>query len=456
MISLYYFGFTLLLCIAGPFLLLHKKARAGLVQKLGVVPDYVKAGKTRAGNELRIWIHAVSVGEFNAVHPLIQALRTDYPSAAIFVSTTTATGQKLAHEKIGDFATVFYFPFDLPWALNSWLDAIAPHMVVIAETEIWPGFTHEAAKRGIQLCCVNGRISPRSFKGYQRFDWFFSTVLSKFAALGVQTEEEAQRYIALGGRTQSIHVNGNLKFDGLKKLASDEQARLREKLCLNSNDRVIVAGSTHEGEETPVLEALRQLRTQFKNGDDSHGDTRLIIAPRHPERFERVCQVILDAGFTVRRYSLDDVFVHTNDVYVLDTIGQLNNYYAVADIAFVGGTIAPIGGHSLIEPYVYGIPVVCGPHTEKTKDIARGLLAVDAMVQAHDGAAVTKALVAMAQSPETRKRRGLAGQKYIMQGQGAVKRTVGMLAGLFPATATKESKAAVATGDRTLTKGASR
>jgi 3-deoxy-D-manno-octulosonic-acid transferase len=427
MISLYYIGFALLLCAVGPFLLWKKKARAGLWQKLGIVPARVIEARMRSGDAPRLWFHAVSVGEFNAILPLLQALHAQYEDASVFVSTTTATGQKLAQERVGSWATVFYFPYDLPWSVNAWLNAVQPHLAIIAETEIWPGFTHECNRRNIKLCCVNGRISPRSYKGYMNFRPFFASVLAKFSALGVQGQEEAQRYISLGANPKAVHVTGNLKFDGITGITKQEQLALREELRIEAEDFVMVAGSTHEGEEFVVIDCLRRMRIEL-----NEATPRLIIAPRHPERFARVCQIVESAGFTPRRFSRGDTFVQAQDVYVLDTIGQLNRYYAAADVAFVGGTIAPIGGHSLIEPYAYAVPVVCGPHTEKTRDIARNLLACGALAQVRDTDALTREILDLAKNPTARTDRGRKGQNYLLASQGAVQRSLRMLAEYFP------------------------
>jgi 3-deoxy-D-manno-octulosonic-acid transferase len=414
MIWPYYSLFSLGLVAAAPFMLWREKARAGLAQKLGSVPARVR--QTAASKPNRIWFHAVSVGEFNATLPLLEAFRQKHPHYSVFVSTATATAQRLAQDKVGDWATVFYFPFDLPWAVQSWLDAIQPQVAVIAETELWPGFTYECRQRGIKLCIVNGRISPRSFKRYRRIGSFFSRVLGRFDAIAAQSDQEAERYRALGAREEAVYACGNMKFDGIKALSTEGQARLREQVGLR-DEFVIVGGSTHEGEETALLNAL-----------NAHPDnTRLIIAPRHPERFQRVCDLVEANGCRARRYSSGDRFERPNDVYVIDTIGQLMAFYSLGSVAFVGGTIAPIGGHSLIEPFAYSIPVLCGPHTEKTRDVARSLLERDALVQVQSPEELAKEIIRLAANPAERLRLGAAGRTYLSDSQGAVNRTLSVL-----------------------------
>lgn len=447
MIGVYYLGFALLLSVVAPFLLWRKKARAGLTQKLGLVPAHVVLKAQQDSNSLRIWFHAVSVGELNAITPLLHAVRKAYPHASLFVSTTTATGQQLAKEKFGEWLTVFYFPFDLPWATANWLDTINPHAVIIAETEIWPGFTQQCRHRDIALACVNGRISPRSFKGYRRFSWFFRSVLQSFAAIAVQTEAEGDRYKGLGANPATIHVTGNLKFDGISALDEAAKAQLKAEIKVADDDRVIVAGSTHEGEEIALLKTLSECR---KTQPELR--TKLILVPRHPERFDRVCKIVEEAGWQPKRFSRNEFFDGDRDVYVLDTIGQLNRFYAVANVAFVGGTIAPIGGHSLIEPYAYGVPVVCGPHTEKTKDIARSLSSCQALVQVADGNALTAAVQTLLADPQQRNHKGTAGRNYLLSSQGAVTRTLSIISGILPqlpsSTYKEESKVLAPVGGK--------
>lgn len=415
MIWLYYIFFAIVLAVAGPFLLLRAKARVGLKQKLGFVPNAIASNVDRSRPS--IWFHAVSVGEFNAIAPLLNAFHSHNPEFVVYVSTTTGTSQKLAKERLGDWATVFYFPFDLPWALENWLNCVKPKAVIIAETELWPGFTYACSRKGVKLCIVNGRISPRSFRGYMRFKWLFQGLLRQFCAVGVQTEQESLRYRTLGAPEQAVRVCGNMKFDGVVVLSSAEQSALRSKLKISTDQIVVIGGSTHEGEEIALLQALRELPR----------NCRLILAPRHPERFDRVCQIVENSGYRARRYSAGEYFENEHDVYVLDTIGQLTNFYSISDVAFVGGTIARIGGHSLIEPFAYGTPVVCGPHTEKTRDVASALLQRDALLQVPDERQLADVLKSLCESEPKRRKYGEAGREYLNQSQGAVARTMSLL-----------------------------
>lgn len=418
----YYFCFALLLLLALPLLLFKKKARAGISEKIGIIPRRIKSKQRQLAGCL--WFHAVSVGEFNAVFPLIKAFKKEHPSAGLVVSTTTGTGQALAREKCRDLAEVIYFPYDLPFSNKAWLDALSPSLVAITETEIWPGFTYECKKRGIMLTVVNGRISPRSFKGYRRFRAFFGPVLRRFDNIGVQSLEEAERYRAIAGDEAKISVLGNLKFDGLTPPCEETRAQLRESLNISAGTApVVVAGSTHEGEEAAFLKYLSE-----------HGQKRdfyLILVPRHPERFQHVARLIEEAGLVVRRYSRQEGFLPDlplgKQVYLLDAIGKLFDFYSLADIAFVGGTLAPIGGHNIMEPYAYGVPVVVGPHVEKTRDVAQALSQAGALTTVSSGEALAPALSLLLSDEGERLSRGERGLRILLSSQGAVTKAMQML-----------------------------
>lgn len=418
---LYYFCFGVFMFLLSPLLIFKKKARAGFSQKLGFVPDELRARAASLNGCL--WFHSVSVGEFNALLPLLKEFKRLHPDQEVLVSTTTATGQALAKDKCKGLAEVIYFPYDLPFATASWLDLIKPSLVAIVETEIWPGFTFEAQKRGIKLAVVNGRMSPRSFKGYKRFAAFFSPVIGRFASIGVQSKEEAERYRALSQEAR-VEVLGNLKFDGLRPISPERKQALQESLGLGDQSFVFVAGSTHDGEEIACLNALSLLvAKQIKS--------RLIIVPRHPERFDAVERLIGQCGYKVLRHSRNDRFSgQENEVYLLDTIGKLFEFYSVADLAFVGGTIARVGGHNLMEPYAYAVPAIAGHHVYKTIDVCDSLLAAGAitLVEASELPAL---VLALAMDGEKRKAMGHSGEQVLLSSQGAVAKAVTMLESLL-------------------------
>lgn len=420
MIIPYYLLLTLALLTAGPILLIFKKARAGLSQKLGFIPEKLAQRVAQIpSSSPRVWFHSVSVGEFNALFPLLEEFHKKHPEYKLFVSTTTRTGQELAQSKAASIAEVFYFPFDLPFALNSWLNLIKPQLVGIVETEIWPGFMSECEKRNVKVVLLNGRLSPRSFKGYLNWRWFFKPVISKFSALAVQSESEKERFFALAGNTVPTLVCGNIKLDGLRANSEQELAQLRDQTGLYSlaDAPVVVAGSTHEGEESAFLSILKELNSSF----------RLVLVPRHPERFDRVAQLIESYGFRVRRFSKGERIEQKNDVFLLDTIGQLKKFFGVCDLAFVGGTIANIGGHNLAEPCIYKVPVICGPHVHKTRDLCEKLLDCCALIKADDEKEIKSELETLLNSPERRRVIGENGFRFLSESQGALERTLSVL-----------------------------
>ena len=430
---LYYTLVIILLSLAGPALLLSTKRRAGLLQKLGAIPAAVSTW-SKAGPR-PVWFHAVSVGEFNAVWPLIKAFHQKYPHQRIAISTSTATGQKLAQERAGGMATVFYFPLDLPWALNAWLQAINPALVVIVETEIWPGFIHECSRRAVPVVVANGRISPRSFRWYRALRWFFRPFLRSLKAIAAQSEADADRYRAIAGGDLPVVVLGNLKFDGLTPISEAERESLRQSLGIVPEQDVIVAGSTHEGEESAVLEAFAHLlkgRLAHPVSGPAASQLRLILAPRHPERFDQVQALIESCGFRVRRYSRKERFEQEQDVLLIDTIGDLFPIYSLASVAFVGGTLAAIGGHNILEPYAYGTPVVCGPSLEKTREAAQGLTQADALRIALNTAELHDRLSELISSSAVRRQLGVRGRQWLSQSQGAVGKTVAFLDSHLP------------------------
>jgi 3-deoxy-D-manno-octulosonic-acid transferase len=416
---LFFYDITLsvALTVLGPILLIKRKARAGLGQKLGFLPEaFVEQMRN---DKEKIWLHAVSVGEFTAVLRFIELFHARYPEKQIVVSTTTETGNKLAQERVGQFASVFYFPFDLSWVVRKVLDTVRPSMVFFAETEIWPCFTSECAKREIPLVILNGRMSPRSFKSYKTFSFLFAPLLKKYSLICAQSKAEAQRYERIAQAKLPTIALGNLKYDNLVPPTDTETAFLKVKLGIEGNDFVLVAGSTHEGEEQVVLKALERL--QSNNLEKKY---RLIIAPRHPERFERVNEIVQSYGFRPRCFSKAEVLESDQDVYVLDTIGVLAKHYSVATVAFVGGTIAKVGGHNLLEPYTYGAPVVCGPHLFKTRETAKILKEEGALLIGQTEVEVEGLIYKLFVDQDLNRKMGDAGRNWLRDNQGAVDRAL--------------------------------
>lgn len=330
------------------------KFRAGFWKKIGFY-------KERADKRKSIWLHAVSVGEINATEALIKRIKKEYPEYKLVVTTVTATGQEIANKKLSGTADIIsYFPYDFSFSVNSAIKAFNPALIIIAETEIWPGFVNQVNKKGIPLMLVNGRISPGSFKGYKKLRFFFESVLNKFSSILMQTEIYKQRVLKMGAPRQLVEVMGNLKFDIEKDLDEGAVKQLKNELKAGDN-RVLIAGSTHKGEDEIVLRVFNRLKSEFE-------DLKLLIAPRHPERNAQVLGLLAASGYNSGLRSNNDDFSR-NDIILLDVMGELSKMYSVSYLAFVGGSFSNTGGHNPLEPAIYGIPVISGPTVFNFKDI---------------------------------------------------------------------------------------
>jgi 3-deoxy-D-manno-octulosonic-acid transferase len=335
----------------------HGKYRKGLGERLGRVPARLEL----PGDDQRvIWIHAVSVGEVLAVAGLVEVLRRRVPHR-IFISTTTDTGQALARQKFGE-GKVFYFPMDFGFAIRAYMKALRPEMVVIAETEFWPNFLRLAKSSGARVAVVNARISDRSWPGYRRFRGLLGRVLKGVDLFLAQTDEDAARLKDIGAEADRVQVAGNLKFDIPAPVASEIVERVRQSINQHGAGPVLVCGSTLEGEEALLLKA-------FENVLVAHPRAVMVLAPRHPERFGEVAALLKEMSFRFYLRSTWSGEGLASGVLLLDTIGELAALYSLADVAFVGGSLVPRGGHNIIEPAQYGVATVVGNHTENFRDI---------------------------------------------------------------------------------------
>jgi 3-deoxy-D-manno-octulosonic-acid transferase len=366
-----------------------------------------------------IWVHAVSMGEVNAASALIDGLKKKHPERPLFITTFTPTGSERARALYGDSVYHAYSPFDLPGALERFFSSIQPALAIILETEIWPNTYHGAAARGIPLMIVNARISEGSLGRYRRLQRLVAPALRQVRHIIAQSETDARRLESIGAPTARITVSGNLKFDfRLPPGLIDEGESIRT--AWGTQRRVLVAGSTHENEERIVLQSFTALRDAFP-------DILLVLVPRHPERFGRAVDAARAAGLSVARRSEVAACPPDADCFVVDTMGELLRYYAAGDIAFVGGSLEPIGGHNVLEPAALARPVLVGPHTFNFADITRQLLEANAAIEVTDGAALEAALTRLFTEPDTRDRMGRAGLRLVKSGQGAVDRTLALI-----------------------------
>jgi 3-deoxy-D-manno-octulosonic-acid transferase len=347
----------------------HGKYRTGFVERVGNVPARLMAAGTGSPTGRVIWVHAVSVGEVAAVSGLVEQMRHSFPRHRVLVSTTTDTGQELARKRFGE-ENVFYFPMDLAFAIRPYLQALHPELVVLAETEFWPNFLRLAHASGARIAVVNARISDRSWPRYRRFRWALRRMLVHVDLFLAQTPEDSARLQSIGAEAKRVQVTGNLKFDVSLPAPPPIVESLRQSLASDRAGPVLVCGSTVEDEEPPLLKAFENLRV-------GHLRAVMILAPRHPERFDDVAILLQQLGMPSFRRSQWQGQSLAGGVLLVDTIGELAALYALADIAFVGGSLVPRGGHNIIEPAQQGVAIVTGNHTENFRDIV-------ALFQSHD------------------------------------------------------------------------
>lgn len=361
MYGLYSALLVLFLLVTLPYWLLqmmrHGKYRAGLRQRLGQVPPNLNVDPATP----TIWVHAVSVGEVVASSAVVEALRQKFPGHRVLVSTTTNTGQKLAASRFG-VANVFYFPLDFGFAIRPYLAALHPELVVVTETEFWPNFLRLAKRSGARVAVINCRISDRSLPGYKRFRLWLPRVFDNVDLFLSQTDEDRRRLIEIGAREARVSVTGNLKFDVAPPTPPTIVASLRESFHQSDAGPVLVCGSTLEDEEGSLLSAFRNILV-------IHPKAVMILAPRHPERFAAVGELVESLGFRMSRRSLWSGESLAGSVFLVDSIGELAALYALATVAFVGGSLVPRGGHNILEPALYGVPVVTGNYYENFRDM---------------------------------------------------------------------------------------
>jgi 3-deoxy-D-manno-octulosonic-acid transferase len=389
----------------------HGKYRAGLGERLGKVPQRLVVQPKRHV----IWVHAVSVGEVLAISGLVAELTKHFSQHRVVISTTTDTGQKLARARFGA-ENVFYFPLDFAFAIRPYLRWLQPELIVIAETELWPNFLRLAHTSGARIAIVNARISDRSLRGYQRFRPLLTRVLQQVDLFLTQTGEDAQRLGQMGAPAERVHITGNLKFDVPAPAAPPIVASLRTAFEHANTSPVIVCGSTVEGEEPLLLQAFVSILA-------SHPRAAMILAPRHPERFNEVVELLAGLGIRFWRRSLWGGDPISGGVLLIDRIGELAALYALADVAFVGGSLVPRGGHNIIEPAQYGVPILVGNHTENFRDIVAGFQARDA-VRVVGPAELPLAFMELISNPAERTALGRRAAETLRAQMGATQRTM--------------------------------
>jgi 3-deoxy-D-manno-octulosonic-acid transferase len=416
----------------------HGKYVAGFGERLGRLPAIETGGRPV------LWLHCVSVGEAQAARPLARAALDRFPSYALVVSTTTLAGQRIAREVFRTEASaVIYFPFDWAWTVRRSLRSVNPSVALIMETELWPNFLRECSKLGVPVAVVNGRLSERSFRRYRIIRRFTKRIVQDIRLALMQTEADAARMRTLGLAPERVFVSGNVKFDAPDDAGEQElTAHLRERFHLSDAHPLIVAASTHAPEERIILEAFKQLRSAHGNEQ-----VRLLIAPRHPERFQEVASLLKSSGLVwSRRSELESESDSACDAILLDSIGELRAVYPLAHIVFVGGSLTPTGGHNVLEPAAVGACTVTGPHTFNFTAIMRAFLEADALIQLPSlpekdaPTALANTLKALLGDEERRRATGERARAVLEQNRGATERTVKLLTTLFSSSSSDSSE----------------
>jgi len=422
---------AVVLVFGSPFwaceMLRHGKYRRGLLQRLGLVPP-----QFRDTGRSSIWVHAVSVGEVLAVSELVQRLRGSFPDTGIVVSTTTDTGQKLAAKRFGA-ENVFYFPLDFAFASRRWMRALRPKLLVVAETEFWPNFMRVAKESGARVAIVNARISDRSLPGYLRWRKLLSRVLDGIDLFLAQTDEDARRLTEIGAPEDRVAVSGNLKYDLPPAAAPGIVEELRAAQASSGASPVLVCGSTVEGEEELLLAAFAAVLSKFPH-------SVMLLAPRHPQRFEEVAELLSKSGIPFSRRSQWSGQPIVGGVLLIDSIGELAGLYALADVAYVGGSLVPRGGHNILEPAQYGAAIMVGPHTENFRDIV-GLFQSRRAVKVVAAESLSRELITLLAGDSERLELGKRAIETMQSQRGATALTLAHLEALLR---TDERKAAPA------------
>jgi 3-deoxy-D-manno-octulosonic-acid transferase len=423
--SLYSLLLFLALIVSTPWwlvqMLRYGKYRAGWSERMGKVPD-------RLFNQVAvntIWIHAVSVGEVLAISRVIEELKRRFPAWRIVISTTTDTGQKLARERFGE-NNVFYLPLDLPMWVTAYLQALRPKLLVLAESEFWPNLLHEAHKSGASVAVVNARVSNRSLPGYLRFRSLVKRVMQNVDIFLAQSDDDAKRLVQIGAPSDRVQVSGNLKFEVKPHATAAIVEAFEGAVNREEIGPVIVAGSTLEGEEAMLVEMFRQVAARYPGA-------LLVLAPRHPERFGAVVSLLASSRLRRQlRSEWDGAKAIAGGIFLVDTIGELASLYEFADLAFIGGSLVPRGGHNVLEAAQFGTAILVGPHTENFRDIVAVFLRSDAL-RVVTPQSLTPTVLHLLESHDERDALGDRAAEVMQSQQGATQRTVDTLLRLLAA-----------------------
>jgi len=390
------------------------------MMRLGFLPRTLI--KSLSGKEA-IWIHAVSVGEANSTQPLVKALIEKYPDNEIIISTVTPTGNERAKSIAQGRARVIYLPLDLSFIIKKAIRLIKPKVFIIVETELWPNLLSCLNKNNIPVIFINGRISEKSYRGYLFGKWFIRRLIEKVRFFMMQSEADAKRIIELGANRESVKIIGNTKFDIIETIADvkEDQTLIKKIFTINDNDLIICAGSTHYPEESILIKVYSKLKNEFKN-------LKLILVPRHTKRADYIRQLVAENNLTFTSYSkpLGEAAPGA-DVLILDIMGKLKAAYSLADVCFVGGTLAEIGGHNLIEPAIFSKPIIIGSHVDNCRYLAESLLEANGAIMIKSEADLADKMKDFLLQPSLNKEVGENSHKCLMNLKGATNRAMSFL-----------------------------
>lgn len=392
--------------------LVKPKLRAGFFKKLGFY-----SFKNLDKNKKTIVFHAVSVGETNALESLIKRTRQEFPDSNIILTTTTRTGQEIANKKLKNTVTeITYFPYDFVFSVYSFLKQANPDVIFIAETEIWPDFVYISKKMNIPVYIINGRISPHSYNGYKKFSFFFKPVLNLYKGILMQTQGDAQRITDIGAKQDIVKCMGNLKFDITQNINAEETEKLIQEL---KPSKLIIAASTHKGEDEIILDVFLDTKKKMP-------DLKLMLAPRHPERYAQVEELIKSTGLSYGKRSSGDSF-EQKDIIMLDTMGELMKMFSICEFAFIGGSFSTTGGHNPLEANIWGKPVISGECVFNFKDIYTFLTKTNAAVLVKDGDELKKQMEKLLSDKEYYKSACRDAIKIFDENRGAVDFVINVL-----------------------------
>jgi len=403
-----------------PYLVVTRRYRYGMKDRLGILPEKIKAICSK--NKI-IWVHAVSVGEAKTAGILAPLLRKAYPRHSILFSTVTHTGNKVAQTIAAGNEGVFYLPFDLSFIVDRVVKLIKPEIFISLETELWPNLIHSVYKSGARLILANGRISNRSYPRYKKSKCFISGLLKKFSLMLMQSGLDAQRIIALGAPEEKVFVTGNLKFDIPLVDSGAKSTELRKKMNISENEVFVVAGSTHRGEEEILIECFSNLKKDYPR-------LRLLIAPRHIERVQEIEKFLNKSEFETMKVSLlglQPAASNLQPVFILDTMGELKSMYAAADIVFVGKSLVKKGGQNPIEPASLGKPIIFGRYMFNFQDASKILLECKAALEAESREGLYSAIKFLLNNPEERKKLGVNAREAIGKNSGSAQKTINLI-----------------------------